>query len=148
MESEEQIQRSKEIASYLISIGNGTINNLRLQYLMYLVWNAYYKKYKKILFRDCFYAYKFGPCIPDLYFDYCAYGGHFISFDKNKAKLNRTIAKFIFEYYKQINVLTTYELTQVICASDGVWSSIFQNGDGLYSIIPFEIIAENSNTNV
>lgn len=77
-----------DIARYIINHGNGKINNLRLQCLLYYAWVEYYKAKEKFLFKDIFTAWKFGYCQTDIYFQYCAYGGNYISLEDAAEYLN------------------------------------------------------------
>ena len=69
---------AKQVAQYIInkcSIEERPISNLKLQKLLYFVWIEYRKNTGKKLFDDKIYAWQFGPVVPEVYYDYCAYGG-------------------------------------------------------------------------
>lgn len=56
---------SIDIAEYILKIEHCT--HLRLQKLLYLVYAQYYKKYRKKLFSENFFAWKYGPVNKEVY---------------------------------------------------------------------------------
>lgn len=58
------------IANWFIKQGvkeNTPISRIRLQKLMYFAWGEFWVFYKTHLFETDFYAWKYGPVIPELY---------------------------------------------------------------------------------
>ena len=69
--------KAKEIAGYLIETANQmgkTISNLKLQKILYFAWKDFYKATGEYLFKEEFEAWKFGPVVSEVYYEYCAYG--------------------------------------------------------------------------
>ena len=51
------------------------IPNLKLQYLMYLFQREYIRRFDRQAFFERFEAWDFGPCLPDVFYTYCGFGG-------------------------------------------------------------------------
>lgn len=51
------------------------IPNLKLQYLMYLFQREYIKRFDKQAFFERIEAWDFGPCVPNVFYTYCGFGG-------------------------------------------------------------------------
>lgn len=66
------------IAKYIINYccdENISVSNLKLQKLLYFAWIRYYKETQKELFDNDICAWQLGPVVPDVYSEYCAFGG-------------------------------------------------------------------------
>ena len=67
------------------------ISNLKLQNIHYLVWRDYYNETLQELYPENIYAWKIGPVVPEVYYDYCQYGGNPIDISyKRKIELKIT----------------------------------------------------------
>lgn len=99
------MSKAMDIANYIVHYSNeqgAPISNLKLQKLLYFVWIEYYNKTKKYLFKDYFYAWHYGPVIPEVYYEYCAYGGFLIIDDvlepdlrkEEKDVINEVVTKY------------------------------------------------------
>lgn len=67
-----------DVAMYIIDrcYNDGhPVTNLRLQKLLYFVQGVSYQQRNKRLFDNDFYAWPYGPVIPEVYFQYCGYAG-------------------------------------------------------------------------
>ena len=53
---------------------NKPISNLTLQKVLYMIQKEYIREFHKGLFKDNIEAWKFGPCIPEVYYHYCCHG--------------------------------------------------------------------------
>ena len=54
---------------------NAEIPNLKLQYLMYLFQREYIRRFNKQAFFERIEAWDFGPCVPNVFYTYCGFGG-------------------------------------------------------------------------
>lgn len=66
-----------KLAKYIIWYANQKhirISQLKLQKILFFTQIEYIKKNNKLLFPDIFEVWKYGPTIPDIYYEYCAYG--------------------------------------------------------------------------
>ena len=72
------LYNASDIAKYIISYcssKNMPISNLKLQKVLYFTWVDYYRETGTALFLDDICAWQLGPVVPDVYYDYCSYGG-------------------------------------------------------------------------
>lgn len=51
------------------------IPNLKLQYLMYLFQREYIRRFNRQAFFEQIEAWNYGPCIPEVFYTYCGFGG-------------------------------------------------------------------------
>ena len=75
---------ASEIAKYIISKcykEQNYINNLKLQKILYIVWLEYYKEKGTAIFDNDICAWKMGPIVPDVYYEYCMYAARPIFMD-------------------------------------------------------------------
>ncbi len=66
------------VADYTISYctrAKKPISNLKLQKMLYFLWVDYYKKTKCELYLDDICAWKLGPVVPNVYYNFCLYAG-------------------------------------------------------------------------
>ena len=63
------------------------LTNLKLQKLLYFAWIKYFEKTGKTLFDDEFEAWKYGPVVPSVYYDFWQYAGSTIVFAKTPSSI-------------------------------------------------------------
>lgn len=133
---------AKNIVNYSISI-KSPISNLKLQKLLYFSWIEYYKKTQRYLFKEEFYAWQFGPVVPQIYKEYCVYGGLPIAqVDDNlqndiiDSEIFNTIKEVVDEY-KNYSALDLVNLTH---KQGHAWDRVYRNGYGNRRCISFEDI--------
>lgn len=133
-----------EVARYIItrcSEEGRAISNLKLQKMLYFLWVDFYKKTGRKLFLDDICAWQLGPVVPEVYYEYCPYGGRpifaeYTSEIKNKDQriLDDLIRKYI-DIPASVLVSRTHK-------SGSAWDRIYKNGLGNRKIIPFSLIIE------
>ena len=125
------------------------ISNLKLQKMLYFMWIDYYNKYNKLLFKEHFQAYKFGPMVPEVYYEFCSYAG--VELRKNFENIfkeetaedieNIIIIQDLIDKYIDVSV---YEIVLKSTAKNGAWDIIYNNGEGSKNEIPFHLIRKLS----
>ncbi len=78
---------AKDIAKYIISVFQtiptneieGDLTNLKLQKLLYYIQVSSLKQLNKLAFDNTIEAWKYGPVIPDVYYNYNSYGRNVIT---------------------------------------------------------------------
>lgn len=88
------------------------ISNLKLQKILYFLWIDYFNHSKEHLFNTEMYAWQFGPVVPDVYNEYCVYGGNDIYHCYKEDILSdadrRLLSKFLDNYIDQpVSTLVT-----------------------------------------
>ena len=136
---------AKQVALFILGVCNAQsieINNLRLQYLLYIAQIGYLSQMEKPLFEDDIVAFPMGPQVREVYFEYCAYGGIEINTSNiapgqsgismhDQIVIYRCIAPYLSMKMRQ--------LCDMIRASGGAWSATFdKKSPG--SVIPIYLL--------
>lgn len=135
---------AKKIANYIInrcSQNNSPVTNLKLQKILYFLWIDYYKETKKYLFNEPICAWQFGPVCPDVYYEYCSYGG----FTINKARqslgpLNNDDCEIL---NKSIDIYNSRSVSSLIEDTHQIgkpWYEIYVEKNKQKGIVPFSLI--------
>ncbi len=138
------IYNAMAIANYIITRcyeKGKPISNLQLQKILYFTWVDYFKETNKTLFGDNMCAWQFGPVVPEVYDEYCAYGGIPINIKCETEILpkDRTILDEIIDRYDEVPVNLLVERTH---QKGSAWDTIYQDGKGNRQIIPFDLIKQ------
>lgn len=117
------------------------VSNLKLQKMLYFMWIDYRIEKKKALFLDSFYAWQFGPVIPDVYYEYCVYGGRPINLicETQISKDDSEVLDTIINKYVDVPVNVLVERTH---SSGKPWDKTYKDGEGIRRVIPFNLIEE------
>lgn len=130
-----------DVAKYVINYCNQKqqpISNLKLQKLLYFLWIEYFNKTQQYLFDNEIYAWKFGPVVPDVYYEFCAWGGLPIekNFDIALKDGDKSIVDVIIDKYSK---LSAFKLVEKTHQQNTAWYKTF-NEIGQKEIISFEQI--------
>ncbi len=133
---------AKEVARFIISYcmnKNTPVSNLKLQKILYFAWVDYWKQKRRVLYTDAICAWQFGPVVPDVYYEYCTYGGLPIdvTYETSIMGEDRLTLESIVEQYRKISA---YELVNMTHAEGTPWSVTFQNGSGNRKVITPDLI--------
>ena len=144
--------KALDVARYILTKCNKDgqpISNLQLQKMLYYIQYEFLTNYRKPLFDDDFEAWKFGPVIPVVYYEYSHMGAFRIGADyegynkilidmaqEETDMLNRIIAD-----KRDINA---WKLVDNTHKSGKAWDTAFKNGDGIGDVISKELIRENA----
>lgn len=131
---------AKHIINYCYD-NDVSISNLKLQKLLYFAWIACYKKMEMYLFDDEICAWKLGPVIPDVYFEYCVFGGKPIyrkyeDAESLEEKTQITLEEFLDDTAK----VPASALVKQSHSIGGAWDTIYKNGQGNHAPIPYSMI--------
>lgn len=96
---------AKDIAKYIISVFQsiatneieGDLTNLKLQKLLYYIQVNSLKQLNKLAFNNTIEAWKYGPVIPDVYYNYNHYGRDIITITQPVFSLDSPQLKIITE---------------------------------------------------
>lgn len=137
------------VAKYIINKctnDNHPISNLQLQKIMYYIQYEFLVEFDKPLFEDDFQAWKFGPCIPRIYYMYCGAGSLKLEynysesnkfFDKKQRDMIDKIVEDKRKKYPWDLVADTHKIGKA-------WDLAFKDGVGVKSIIKKEDIKYNA----
>lgn len=117
------------------------VTNFNLQRILYLLWIEFLKQHQQPLFYDYFRAWQIGPCIPDVYYEYCSYGAMPINnpLTSHDTELQAEFTELI-PLLEQIFKLSPEEMKEKICKPGLAWDKIYNNGEGKEKRIPFSDI--------
>lgn len=138
------IYNAMEVANYIVNYCYDKakpISNLHLQKILYYTWVDYYKETGKMLFWDPICAWQFGPVVPEVYYEYCAYGGRPINIGCETEILvnDESILNSIIEKYIDVPVNVLVQRTH---QKNSAWDVTFQEGKGNRNVIPFDLIKQ------
>jgi uncharacterized phage-associated protein len=130
------------VANYIINKGyedKKPVSNLQLQKMLYFAWIDYYKQTKRHIFWDSICAWQFGPVVPEVYYEYCAYGGRPINIrcETEIIETDRKILDDIINQYIDVAVNVLVDKTH---KKGSPWDIVYQNGAGNRKVIPFQLI--------
>jgi len=139
-----------DVAQYVIQKchGNGGVRNFHLQRILYVLQERCLKELKRPLFVDDCYAFKFGPCFPEVYWRFAGYGAS----DLQPMAERSGVHKFSVEELKIIdNELDKYQKRNIfacpypqVVEEGSPWKVAFDRY-GAESIVSLEMIAGNGN---
>ena len=133
-----------DVARYIITVCTNKekpISNLKLQKMLYFLWVEYFRVTGRRLFDNPICAWKLGPVIPDVYYEYCTYAGipitgrYLTGVDPRDGEL---LDEFIGKYID----IPVFELVAETHKMNGAWDTTYEGGIGNRRIIPFELIVE------
>lgn len=132
------------VADYIVSCctqANRPVSNLKLQKILYFLWIDYFQETKNELYLDDICAWKLGPVVPSVYYNFCSYAGTPITLDPpNRIEqadiglLNSIIKKYI-PTPASFLVDRTHEKGKP-------WDIVYQDGIGNRAVIPFSLIKD------
>lgn len=138
------LYNAMSVADYIINKcyeEDKPVSNLQLQKILYFTWIDYFKQTRKTLFWDTFCAWQFGPVIPDVYYEYCVYGGRPINIKCETEIIKEDeiiLDNIIFQYIDvPVNILVNKTHTK-----GSAWDMVFQGGKGNRKVIPFSLIKD------
>lgn len=139
-----QSYRAMDVANYIIDTctkSKDPVSNLRLQKLLYFVWVDFYRETNRYVFLDNMQAWQLGPVVPEVYYEYCAYGGKPINLycETLINAEDANILQKIIEKYRLVPVSVLVERTHM---PDTAWYKIYDNGRGNRKTIPFWLIRQ------
>lgn len=117
------------------------ISNLQLQKILYYIQIGYYKREKSFIIRENFEAWKFGPVIRDVYYDYCENGANEI---KNILDTNIEISRreriIINKIVKEKIKETPWDLVKESHRKDGAWYRVYYDDNNTEKIIDKDML--------
>lgn len=138
----DMIYSAMAVANYIINRcyqNNNPISNLQLQKILYFMWIDYYNATDKTLFWDSICAWQFGPVVPEVYYEYCVYGGRSINIqcETEISKADEPFLDDIIDAYITIPVNVLVDMTH---RKNSAWDIVYQGGSGNRNVIPFDLI--------
>lgn len=118
------------------------ISNLQLQKMLYYIQIELMKQNEDIII-DEFQAWRFGPVINNVYYDYCVNGPYAImDIYDIPGELPKKVKEVINKVIREKINLNPWEMVEQTHRKGGAWFIIYNNGKGNKNIIPKELIRE------
>ena len=119
------------------------ISNVQLQKILYYLQRESLRRYGCPLFADVIEAWGFGPCIPNVYYRWCASGVMritlpFVEEYTPKAKDIPFINEIIEKYRDKL----PWEMSEFLPETDSAWAKIWDHTEGNKKEIPWDLIRE------
>lgn len=134
--------RAIDVANYTVTYCNNAgkpISNLKLQKMLYFMWIDYFKESGKELFDDEMCAWQFGPVVPEVYYAFCAFAGLPISINP-VYDLDENCVTVLDKLINRYIDVPTSNLVNKSHVDGGAWKTVYKNGEGNRSPIPFDLI--------
>ncbi len=104
------------------------LTNLKLQKLLYFAWIKYFEDTRKSLFDDDFEAWKYGPVVPSVYYDFWQYAGSTIMFAKTPSSIVDSGTKdFLLSMLREYEDRSAYSLIDASHKTEA-WKSNYVPG--------------------
>lgn len=136
--------KALDVAKYIITYcfnQNKPISNLKLQKILYFLWVDFYKQTQESLFNENICAWKLGPVVPEVYYEFCSYAGlpitEIFNLDSLIDKAQQDTINNIIDKYIDSSAYCLVEETHK-CGSP--WAITYKDGEGARDIISFELI--------
>lgn len=133
------------VAQYVVNkctLAQTPVTNLKLQKLLYYLWIDFYTEKKENLFNNEICAWPLGPVVPDVYDEFCAYGGLEIRKVFNKGDISEDDAHILNRTLAKLMPISTYQLVNKTHEKGKPWEKVFAGGNGRGLQIPFDMIIE------
>lgn len=124
-----------------IELDNPT-TNMKLQKMLYYSWVNYYKETKEYLFSDKIYAWKFGPVVDSVYYNYRIFAAMPITKVKvPDEEIEKYTVNFLSDFAKENKDRTAGGLVFSTHQEGTPWSKVYKEGEK-NTVIPFDLIID------
>lgn len=133
-----------DVAKYIITRCTNMgkpISNLKLQKMLYFLWIGFFEITGEILFNNDICAWQLGPVVPDVYYEYCSYAGLPIN-AKYLNTIERSDKKILDDLIEKYIDISAFQMVNLTHVSGGAWDTIYRDGIGNRSVIPFQLIID------
>jgi uncharacterized phage-associated protein len=144
--------KAMDVARYILTKCNKEgqpISNLQLQKMLYYIQYEFLRETGEPLFEDDFEAWKFGPVVPTVYYEYSHMGAFRIGADyKDYNKILSEMSKNEIDMLNDIIVdkrdMNVWSMVDNTHKKGKAWDSIFKDGEGFGEVISKDLIRENA----
>ena len=144
--------KAMDVARYILTKCNKEgqpISNLQLQKMLYYIQYEFLRETGEPLFEDDFEAWKFGPVIPVVYYEYSHMGAFRIGADyKDYDKILSEMSKDEIDMLNDIIVdkrdMNVWSMVDNTHKKGKAWDLIFKDGEGFGDVISKDLIYENA----
>lgn len=109
------------------------LNNLKLQKILYFLDSFYICRYNKSLLECSFEAWRYGPCIPSIYYRFNSYGQTEIPKNECSETLIDLLTDeekyFIKEIWDCLKYSNTFDLVSISQLEGGPWAKVYKESE-------------------
>ena len=128
-----------DLAKYIVtkcSTEGSPISNLQLQKILYYIQKEFLNN-DKLAFDADIEAWRFGPVVPCVYYNFCSYGSMPIDdIFKTPIKEDSVVDEIIVEKRR----LNPWEMVSETHKENGAWHQTYKDGSGNGNVIPIDLI--------
>lgn len=118
------------------------ISNLQLQKMLYYIQIELMKKENDSISEE-FQAWRFGPVINNVYYDYCVNGPYAITdIFKEPGELTKEVKDVADKVIKDKINMDPWKMVEHTHRIEGAWFKTYNNGEGNKRVIPKDLIRE------
>ena len=144
--------KAMDVAKYILTKCNKDgqpISNLQLQKMLYYIQYEFLTNYGKPLFDDDFEAWKFGPVIPVVYYEYSHMGAFRIGadyqdYDKILSEMSKDEIDMLNDIIVDKRDMNVWSMVDNTHKKGKAWDLIFKDGEGFGDVISKDLIHENA----
>lgn len=119
------------------------ITNLQLQKILYFTWMDYYEAYRIRLFEDRhFEAWKYGPVVGDVYYEYWLNVSRLIFITKEPGSDMSKVSDFLLKSLETFHVKSAKELMKMVHEPSSPWDVSYEEGEKRE--IPFPLMESSA----
>lgn len=134
---------SKIVIDYCLELGH-PISNLQLQKILYYIQKEFLNIFNKPAFEDAIEAWKFGPVVPSVYYQFCMFGANRIMIHYANTRIEE-YSMFELDVVKKVIrrciAKNPWSLVEKTHAKGKAWERIFYSRN-TSKIIPLNLIKE------
>lgn len=122
---------AQEIAHYVIhkcSIAGDSISNLQLQKILYFIQRGYANRKNTLLFADSFEAWRYGPVVPSVYYEFSSLGGRPISKVFFDVKIDNDTSTIIDPIIETSREKYPWDLVSETHENGSPWQQVYEIG--------------------
>jgi uncharacterized phage-associated protein len=134
-----------EIAKYMIKKCNDEecpITNLQVQKILYFLQREYLQNKGIPLFVEDIQAWQFGPVVPEVYYEYCAFGAMPITISNVSFEICSSDSLTIDPIIDDKKNKYPWDLVSETHKPGGAWEIIYDGGKGNKKVIPHDLICK------
>lgn len=141
---------AQDVAGFLVNTYmdmSRPTSNMKLQKLLYYAWAEYYRENRKYLFENKIYAWRFGPVVPEVYYEYSKYAATPITSPADGhdgRQIDERTKDFLRSFAEKYKDHTAGGLVYKAHHPGGPWSLRYREGS-YDTTIPFSLIVEHIN---
>ena len=117
---------------------------LKLQKMLYFLWEYYYSQTTKHLFENRIEAWPYGPVCPDVYNRYCMYAGDPISetSSSNFSNIDKKTIRIINTFLSKYGLMNAFYLVAFSHQEGSPWYQIYHTTNR--GQIPFDLMEKDA----